>query len=223
MTGMLASVTTIAEAEIALQANVDIIDIKNPHEGALGALEINGVKDIVRKVNRVVPTSATIGDIKPDDPDLFKYILDMSDTGVDYVKVGLFENKISDNFIKVISNAAKNINLVVLDTRDKSGKNLRSILNEKELLKFVETAKQFNLLTGLAGSLCLDDIQPLLALNPDYLGFRGALCSENNRVKTINSGRVKKIRSAVPVSKFINYDGEQSTKAKCEVINGSMA
>ena len=114
MTGMLASVTTIAEAEIALQANVDIIDIKNPHEGALGALEINGVKDIVRKVNRVVPTSATIGDIKPDDPDLFKYILDMSDTGVDYVKVGLFENKISDNFIKVISNAAKNINLVVV-------------------------------------------------------------------------------------------------------------
>ena len=35
MTGMLASVTTIAEAEIALQANVDIIDIKNISQPSL--------------------------------------------------------------------------------------------------------------------------------------------------------------------------------------------
>ena len=39
MTGMLASVNTIDEALWVLNAGVDIIDLKEPANGALGALE----------------------------------------------------------------------------------------------------------------------------------------------------------------------------------------
>ena len=88
MTGMLASVTSIEEAEMVLNAGVDIIDIKNPLKGALGALDIKGVKNIVQKVNGAIPTSATVGDINPDDPNLLDAIFTMASTGVDFVKVG---------------------------------------------------------------------------------------------------------------------------------------
>ena len=36
MTGMLASVSNLQEAQIALQENVDILDLKDPAYGALG-------------------------------------------------------------------------------------------------------------------------------------------------------------------------------------------
>jgi (5-formylfuran-3-yl)methyl phosphate synthase len=235
MTGMLASVNSVAEAEVVLDAGVNIIDIKNPHEGALGALEIKAVKEIVQMNNGEILTSATIGDIKPNNPKLLEYIVDMAKTGIDYVKVGLFDRQPSDYFIKTITNAAnKGIKLVIvifaenyqgkesispllqsgivgimLDTKEKKGGNLCSILNNHELQGFVKTAKEFSLLSGLAGSLRFENIRPLLLLNSDYLGFRGALCSGNDRVKTINVEQVKKIRDVIPHSKYINYDNRE--------------
>jgi uncharacterized protein (UPF0264 family) len=241
MTGMLASVNSVAEALIVLDVGADIIDIKNPHEGALGALEINTVKDIVQLVNGKILTSATIGDIKSDDPELLNYILSMAETGVDYVKVGLFDIKPSYYFIETIRKATnKGIKLVIvlfaenyqgidsitallqsgitgimLDTKDKKSKNLCQVLSENELQEFLETAKEFNLVTGLAGSLKFEDIEPLLELNSDYLGFRGALCSDRDRVKSINQEQVKRIRSAIPFSEFKYF---QNTEYKEAII-----
>ncbi|RVA63931.1 (5-formylfuran-3-yl)methyl phosphate synthase, partial [Mesorhizobium sp. M7A.F.Ca.CA.001.11.2.1] len=40
MTRMLASVTGIEEAEIALSGGVDIVDLKDPKAGALGAVSM---------------------------------------------------------------------------------------------------------------------------------------------------------------------------------------
>jgi (5-formylfuran-3-yl)methyl phosphate synthase len=235
MTGMLASVNSIAEAAVVLNAGVDIVDIKNPHEGALGALEVNAVEDIVRLVNGVTLTSATIGDIRPDDPKLSEYIIRMAETGVDYVKVGLFEHKPSEYFINTIAEAAvKGIKIVIvifaenysskesiipimqsgivgimLDTKEKKSENLCKILGENKLHEFLETAKEFGLLTGLAGSLKYDDIQLLLELLPDYLGFRGALCSGSDRIKKINEEQVRNIREAIP---FRNFNLFQDTQ-----------
>ena len=47
MTGMLASVATLAEARLVEESGVDIIDLKNPAEGALGALPLAEVVRIV--------------------------------------------------------------------------------------------------------------------------------------------------------------------------------
>lgn len=44
---------------------------------------------------------------------------------------------------------------------------------------FVAAVRRQGLLSGLAGSLRSEDLDPLLALDPDYLGFRGALCGGN--------------------------------------------
>lgn len=224
MTGMLASVTCVNEAKMVLNAGVDIIDIKNPHEGALGAQTINVVKDIVGFVNREVLTSATVGDIDSNEPELLNVILNMAETGVDYVKVGLFSEKPSDYFIKTVNQAANKgvklvivffaenyngiesvlsllqtrINGIMLDTKEKQGKSLCSLLNKNELYEFVNIAKTNGLITGLAGSLTHENISELLELNSDYLGFRGALCLQSNRVNKVNEKQVNKIRKAIP-------------------------
>lgn len=239
MTGMLASVTSIEEAKIVLNAGVDIVDIKNPHEGALGALETNAVKRIVQFVNQETLTSATIGDIDSNDPELLNYIINMSRTGVDYVKVGLFTEEASDYFIDIIKQAIKkDIKLVIvlfaenykgvesikplmqtgisgimIDTKKKQSKNLCAILDTNVLNEFVNLAKENNLLTGLAGSLKQQDVNSLLKLNADYLGFRGALCSQSDRTSYVNEEQVKKIRNSISYRDFNNFENRQYKEA----------
>lgn len=239
MTGMLASITSVAEAEIVLNAHVDIVDIKNPHEGALGAQEINVVKDIVEFVNREALTSATIGDIDSNDPELLNVILNMAESGVDYVKVGLFSEKASDYFINAINEAVnKGVKLVIvffaenyngvesissliqtdisgimLDTKEKHSKSLCSLLNGNELCEFINMAKTNGLITGLAGSLTHENIPELLELKSDYLGFRGALCSQSNRVNKVNEGQVNKIRKAIPYTLSNVFEEKQYKEA----------
>ena len=90
MTGMLASVNSLAEARLVLQAGVDIIDLKQPEQGALGALALADVRAIVQEVNGRCPISATVGDL-PMQPELvYNAVKVMADTGVDYVKIGFF-------------------------------------------------------------------------------------------------------------------------------------
>jgi (5-formylfuran-3-yl)methyl phosphate synthase len=55
------------------------------------------------------------------------------------------------------------------------------------LIKFILLASEQKLLCGLAGSLCIDDIEELNYLKPDYLGFRGALCEGRVREKIISA------------------------------------
>jgi uncharacterized protein (UPF0264 family) len=57
--------------------------------------------------------------------------------------------------------------------------------------------KSRQLICGLAGSLRLDDVPQLLQLQPDYLGFRGALCDRNDRLGRINSFSVEQIKESM--------------------------
>jgi dihydroneopterin aldolase len=93
---------------------------------------------------------------------------------------------------------------VMLDTADKTGRSLRSIMQEDALRSFVHTSKAHGLMTGLAGSLQVSDIQPLLGLKPDYLGFRGALCSRGQRQMEIDVHAARRVRALIPAN---NYHG----------------
>ncbi|MDD5578020.1 MAG: (5-formylfuran-3-yl)methyl phosphate synthase [Methylobacter sp.] len=90
MTGMLASVNSLKEAALVLNANVDIIDLKQPALGALGALETELVKKIVAAIDGRCPVSATIGDLPMEPRIIFNAVNAMAETGVDYIKVGFF-------------------------------------------------------------------------------------------------------------------------------------
>ena len=89
MTGMLASVKNLVEAEFVFNAKVDIIDLKQPEFGALGALPVELVTKIVEKINRRCPVSATVGDLPMNAEIIFNAVSEMAKTGVDFVKMGV--------------------------------------------------------------------------------------------------------------------------------------
>jgi len=234
MTGMLASVSNLEEAKIALHANVDIIDLKDPTHGALGAVTTEIAREVVKFVSGQCLVSATIGDLPMQATPIGKAISTMASTGVDIIKVGVFGN-LTDEVIASLKEQAMNgakgitgkhftivtvffvdkgldlkkmsdlakagIRGVMLDTADKTKGNLRTHMEDKEIKIFVTQSKSYGLLAGLAGSLKDSDIAPLLELEPDYLGFRGALCQDDSRIQALNSSSVRNIRSLITNAK----------------------
>jgi len=234
MTGMLASVSNLQEAKIALRENVDIIDLKDPSQGALGAVGIEIAEEVVEFVSGQCLVSATIGDLPMQATLIAEAITTMAATGVDIIKVGVFDD-LTDEVIaslqeqairgvkgidgkqftivivffvdkgldlEKISDLAKaGIRGVMLDTADKTKGNLRSHMQDKEIGSFVSHTRSYGLLAGLAGSLKASDIAPLLELEPDYLGFRGALCQDHSRIQALNSSSVRIIRSLITNAK----------------------
>jgi len=223
MTGMLASVNSVAEALLVLSAGVDIIDLKQPALGALGALDIITVKQIVAGIDGRCPVSATIGDLPMQPDSVFNAVKAMAETGVDYIKIGFFPgddwpgtvNKLSEltgqncALIAVlfadtqpdlaIMSLLKDAGFsgVMLDTMNKQSGSLTQLMAEIEIAQFVTQAKARQLLCGLAGSLRLEDIPGLMPYEPDYLGFRGALCQQHNRVGELNKQAVAEIKLAI--------------------------
>ena len=93
---LLISVTSIEEAQIALENGADIIDLKEPSAGALGALPMDRIQSIVefvKSTNNVGAklTSATIGDLPMKPELLLSQITKLTLTGVDFIKIGFFE------------------------------------------------------------------------------------------------------------------------------------
>jgi uncharacterized protein (UPF0264 family) len=84
------------EARAALSGGADIIDVKNPKEGSLGANFPWAIKAVAELAAGKVPVSATIGDLefKPGTASLAA--LGAAMVGADYVKAGLLGAKTQD-------------------------------------------------------------------------------------------------------------------------------
>ncbi len=95
MPKLLLSVRSTPEAHLALEAGVDLIDIKEPSAGALGAASPTVIEEIVRLVNRRVPTSVACGELIGSAVDIAARLpgsgAGAAPAGIspDYVKVGL--------------------------------------------------------------------------------------------------------------------------------------
>jgi len=223
MTSMLASVRSLDEALIALDGDADLIDLKEPSRGALGALDHAAVRICVKTLGGRKPVSATIGDLPSMEPQAVVSAVDrMTRTGVDFIKIGFFAHARAFDCANALSQLARDTRLVavlfadesydlemveslarngfagvMLDTAHKTGKSLRDWRSEIELENFVARGRSTGMLTGLAGSLRRDDIPALLAMEPDYLGFRGALCSNGARAQNLDARLFAEIRVAM--------------------------
>jgi uncharacterized protein (UPF0264 family) len=86
---LLVSVASAAEARRALAGGADIIDVKDPREGALGAPAPRVLSAIARAVGTAVPVSVALGDL-PDLPHTAALAArGAALSGAAYVKVGL--------------------------------------------------------------------------------------------------------------------------------------
>jgi len=86
---LLVSVVTTEEADAAIEGGADIIDIKNPSEGSLGANFPHIIREIVGRVPPPLKSSATLGDV-PNLPGTISLAgMGAALCGVNYIKVGL--------------------------------------------------------------------------------------------------------------------------------------
>lgn len=225
MTGMLASVNSLEEARLVMSEDVDIIDLKEPALGSLGGLDVQQVSKIVNHINGERPVSATIGDL-PMQPELiFNAVKEMVETGVNFIKIGFFASENQAQVIEKLAPLTSKINLIavlfadtnpdfelidklktagfkgiMLDTQDKTKGSLTEVMAKTEIERFVSHVKTTNMICGLAGSLKLEDIPMLLPYQPDYLGFRGALCDKHQRAGRLNVQAVLAIKQAIVLS-----------------------
>jgi len=86
---LLVSVASAVEAEFAVAGGADIVDVKDPREGALGAPSPRVLSEVVRVVGSAAPVSVAIGDL-PDLPHTAALAArGAAVAGASFVKVGL--------------------------------------------------------------------------------------------------------------------------------------
>ncbi len=223
MTGMLASVASLDEARMVLAGGADVIDLKDPSQGALGAVATDLMRQVVSLVKRQCLVSATVGDLPMERDIVLPAVSNTAATGVDIVKVGFFAQHIGRDLlnglrleahqgVRIVAVLFADIGIrlstlsrladvgvwgVMVDTAQKAKGSLRERISDDVLLQFVQEAHACRLVCGLAGSLRSDDIMPLLALEPDYLGFRGALCTGGLRTAGLDEEAVAAIRARI--------------------------
>ncbi|ALE57183.1 (5-formylfuran-3-yl)methyl phosphate synthase [Paraburkholderia sp. RL17-368-BIF-A] len=208
MTALLASVRSHDEAFDAARAGADLIDLKEPNAGALGGLSIGDIARIVRELRArypVKPISATIGDLPPEALDeIAARVIDVSDTGVDYVKVGVTPGPAARRCLEQLANLPAAVVPVLLcdgglegelvahaaslgfvgvmfDTSTKDGSTLFDHVDSDSLARWLRLVRQQGAMCGLAGSLGLAQLEQIRALAPDVAGFRTALCVDGRR------------------------------------------
>jgi uncharacterized protein (UPF0264 family) len=100
---LLVSPMNIAEARAALAGGADIIDVKNPREGSLGANFPWAIRAVVELAAGRTPVSATIGDLdfKPGTASLAA--LGAACSGADYIKAGLLGAKTADQALEMMT------------------------------------------------------------------------------------------------------------------------
>jgi uncharacterized protein (UPF0264 family) len=206
------------EAVEAIAGGADIIDVKNPKEGPLGANFPWVIKEIKQLVPEGVELSCTLGEAPnlPGSMALAAYGAAL--LGVDYVKVGLSGIQTVQSAVSLLENAVRavrmcslkirvvaagygdyirvnsiepqfvvqaasiaKVDLVMLDTAVKDGKNLFAFQSLQQLEVFVDAAHKHGLGVALAGSLQGPDLSVVKGLGVDFVGLRGAACQNSNR------------------------------------------
>jgi uncharacterized protein (UPF0264 family) len=205
MTKLLVSVRSLAEARLALAAGVDLIDLKEPARGSLGALDPAVARQIVRSLRGRVPLSAALGELL----ELRSGGLRLP-AGVSFAKLGLAGCASVANWPRAWQRAIERLGpqvtpvaviyadwprvaapdpqqvfdhavrlragALLIDTCLKSGDDLLVHAGPGQLQAWIEAARRQSMPSVIAGSLSPATIRRLLPLGPEYIAVRGAAC-----------------------------------------------
>lgn len=229
MTGLLVSVRSAEEAEVALAGGADLIDVKEPRHGSLGAAEPTVWHEVSRVVAGRVPTSVALGELLAD----FRADDLPHAAGMSYAKLGLAGAAVWGDWASRWTRAMRQLPpdvqpvtvayadwrtagapsaeellpiaaeirspYLLLDTFDKSSGRLLDHVGIDELAALTAQAAGHNLRLVLAGSLDENAIRRLAPLRPAYFAVRGAAC-DGARTQAIDLVRVKRLVEVVRTS-----------------------
>jgi uncharacterized protein (UPF0264 family) len=99
---LLVSVVSAGEARVAAAAGADIVDVKNPAEGSLGAPSPAVIADVRAVVRAELPVSAAIGDMPNLPGTAALAALGAARSGATFVKVGLWGVSTEDEAVVLL-------------------------------------------------------------------------------------------------------------------------
>ena len=167
------------------------------------------------------------------DPDIWDQARQLTETGVDFVKVGFSSaaqlpllsklraaiapptGAIAVLFVDcpdihplqwILPAQAANLSGLMLDTADKEAGTLTQHIGREQAHQWVQATRQAQLLSGLAGRLDAMSATEYLSAQPDYLGFRGALCRANTRTREIDPEAVRELVDTLSTSQTASLD-----------------
>jgi uncharacterized protein (UPF0264 family) len=222
---LLVSVSNDSEARAALEGGADIIDAKDPHAGALGAVSLDVFTDIHRVATPIVPVSAALGEAS-DESAIERTARDFTEAGATFVKIGFagINDAARVHALLVAARRCASACLVavayadrqhcdlplmemvkvassagamgmLIDTWDKHGAGLRYLVDGQTLRAWTSAAHEAGLLVAAAGKLTIDDLSWVTACGADIAGVRGAAC-ENGRTGQVTTECVRLLRAA---------------------------
>jgi uncharacterized protein (UPF0264 family) len=225
MTGLLVSVRSAAEAETALAGGADLIDVKEPARGALGAADSTVWRAVAATVAGRVPTSVALGELLE-----FGGSTTAALTSIQLAKLGLAGccrhedwsarwHAAWDSLPEAVAPvaviyadwpdaAAPAPDLILdravqwgcrtflFDTFDKTRGNLIQHLSLEQIARLACRARQAGGRVVLGGSLDADSAERLLPLEPDYIAVRGAVC-RHSRTGAIDRALVARLARVV--------------------------
>lgn len=203
--GLLISVRTVQEARIAAAAGVDVIDLKEPAAGALGACQPEIWQTCVAAVAFRGHWSVALGEataaiaLASHVPPQFRFakagpagigqaaqLLHLWQTlagilsqNTELVPVAYADFRQANCLSpETIMTAASQFaaNTILLDTFGKMGRSSIDILGHQRLTDLIAQCQALKLNLVLAGSLAADDIPKLVELGVKQVGVRGCVC-----------------------------------------------
>jgi len=218
---LLVSVRSAAEAESALRGAADVIDIKEPARGPLGAADLSTMASIVRVVADRAPLSAALGELVQPSPSAMP-------AGLRYAKIGLagappnWPQQLQTAFARAapaqaIAVAYADHQLakaprvhdvltwacdfgaagLLVDTATKDGRTLFDWIETRDLQPLIDRAHQHRLLIALAGSLGAGQLSQAMDLEPDIIAVRSAACAGRDRRREIAEERVRALADLI--------------------------
>ncbi len=204
MKRLLVSVRSAEEARIALECGVDLIDVKEPRNGPLGAAEANVWREVLAAIGGAVPVSVALGELGAHRPP------GQIPSGIAFAKVGLAGasalpdwrpgwREIAASFPRgcapvavayadwrsaaapspeeILTAAVEaHCGAVLIDTHDKENGDVFRHWPGESLADFLKSALEQGLTTVLAGGLSWNSLERALHCPADYLAVRGLAC-----------------------------------------------
>jgi len=217
MTKLLVSVRSRQEACLAVEAGVDLIDVKEPNAGSLGRATAAVWHEIAELANQA-PLSAALGELRDWEdgiaaelPPSFSFAklglagmaheawqprwqraLARLPSGVQRVAV-VYADHVAAQAPPAgdVLSAARDADCraVLVDTFVKDSRGLFAWWSLDEVSAFVNGAQQRGMLAVVAGSLKRDDVPRVQSIGADYLAVRGAVC-ETDRAAALHGPRL---------------------------------
>jgi (5-formylfuran-3-yl)methyl phosphate synthase len=206
---LLVSVVDAGEARVAAAAGADIVDVKNPAEGSLGAPSPSVIAGVRAALPAELPVSAAIGDMPNLPGTAALAALGAARSGATYVKVGLWGVSTEDDavdLLRAVRDAVPGTVLVAAAYAD--ARRVAQAPLSPELLPRVARAAGAEVCLldtavkdgrGLLEWLSPDALAPLVAEAHDgglEVGLAGALSAEDLPVVRETGADIAGVRSA---------------------------